>query len=540
MRLVTVAEMQGAEKGAGVPVSQLMESAGLAVAQEAWLLLGEVAERRLVVLAGPGNNGGDGLVAARHLREWGGDVSVYLLKGRDEKDPVFAPLVEAKVPTTTAEKDGKVGYKRLEELLGGADLVIDALLGTGRARPIEGALAEVLERLRAARGRTLPPRLLAVDVPTGLDGDTGAADPRCVAADATVALGYSKVGLHVLPGAQLAGRVEVVEIGIPKSVESEGWTELMTARWARSALPERPAEAHKGTFGRALVVAGSPRYVGAAYLACMGGLRAGAGLVTLACASSLYPIFAAKLTEATFEPLPDDEGYLTAEGAHAVGQALALGYDSLLVGPGLGQKGYVQAFMHSLLPLLKADGPSTTLRTGSPSGASESGKRTGQGLRSVVIDADGLNNLSKIEGWWRELAVPTVVTPHPGELSRLTGLSMEEIQSDRLAVARKCAAEWGVTVVLKGANTVVASADGRARLSPFANPGLASGGTGDVLAGVIVGLLAQGLQPYEAASLGVYLHGLAAERVREELGGQGMVASDLLPALPRAMKELRG
>ena len=534
MRLVTVAEMQEAEKGAGVPVSQLMENAGLAVAQEAWLLLGEVAERRIVVLAGPGNNGGDGLVAARHLREWGGDVSVYLLKRRDKKDPVFAPLLEAKVPTTTAEEDGKQQYKRLEELLGGADMVIDALLGTGRARPIEGALAEVLERLQTARGRTLPPRLLAVDVPTGLDADTGAADPRCVAADATVALGWSKVGLHVLPGAQLAGRVEVVEIGIPKSVESEGWTELMTARWARSVLPERPPGAHKGTFGRALVVAGSPRYVGAAYLACMGGLRAGAGLVALACASSLYPIFAAKLTEATFEPLPDDDGYLTAEGAHAVGQALARpstqtgrqgsgrAYDALLVGPGLGQEGYVQAFMHSLLPLLKADG-----------------------LRGVVIDADGLNNLSKVEGWWKELAVPTVITPHPGELSRLTGLSMEEIQSDRLAVARKCAGEWGVTVVLKGANTVVAAPDpgghgGRARLSPFANPGLASAGTGDVLAGVIVGLLAQGLQPYEAASLGVYLHGLAAERVREELGSAGMVASDLLPALPRSMKELRG
>ncbi len=524
MRLVTVAEMQEAEKGAGVPVAQLMENAGLAVAQEAWLLLGEVAERRIVVLAGPGNNGGDGLVAARHLREWGGDVSVYLLKGRDKKDPVFAPLAEAKVQATTAEEDGKQGYKRLEELLGGADLVIDALLGTGRVRPIEGALAEVLERLQAARGRTLPPRLLAVDVPTGLDADTGAADPRCVAADATVALGWSKVGLHVLPGAQLAGRVEVVDIGIAKSVESEGWTELMTARWARSALPERPAGAHKGTFGRALVVAGSPRYVGAAYLACMGGLRAGAGLVTLACASSLYPIFAAKLTEATFEPLPDDEGYLTAEGAHAVGQALAQGYDSLLVGPGLGQEGYVQAFMHSLLPHLTPDS-----------------------VRGVVIDADGLNNLSKVEGWWKELAVPTVITPHPGELSRLTGLSMEEIQSDRLAVARKCAGEWGVTVVLKGANTVVAAPDpgghgGRARLSPFANPGLASGGTGDVLAGVIVGLLASasGGEPYEAASLGVYLHGLAAERVREVLGSAGMVASDLLPALPRAMKELRG
>src|SRR4030042_1770767 len=291
----------------------------------------------------------------------------------------------------------------------------------------------------------------------------------------------------------------------------------------------------------------------------MGGRRAGAGLVTLACASSIYPILASKLTEATCEPRPDEEGYLSAEAAHAVGQILARastgsaraetdgpeespstssgraearstgrGYDSLLVGPGLGQEGYVRAFMRSLLPLLGAET-----------------------VRGVVIDADGLNNLSKVEGWWKELAVPTVVTPHPGEMSRLTGLPMEEIQSDRLAVARRCAGEWGVTVVLKGANTVVAAPDGRARLSPFANPGLASGGTGDVLAGAIVGLMAQGpstgslagqagqgREGYGAASLGVYVHGLAGERVREELGSAGMVAGDLLPALPRAIKEL--
>ncbi|TET98356.1 MAG: NAD(P)H-hydrate epimerase, partial [Dehalococcoidia bacterium] len=430
MRLVTVAEMQEAEKRSGVPVPELMENAGLAVAQEAWLLLGEVAERRIVVLAGPGNNGGDGLVAARHLREWGAEVSVYLLIPRDEKDPVFAPLVEAKVPVALADEDAPHGYKRLEELLGGADLVIDALLGTGRARPIEGTLAEVLDRLRAAREKPSAlggPRLLAVDLPTGLDADTGAVGPHCVAADATVALGWSKVGLHVQPGAQMTGRVEAVEIGISKSVESEQWTELMTARWARSALPERPPGAHKGTFGRALVVAGSPRYIGAAVLSCMGGLRAGAGLVTLACASTIYPILASKLTEATFEPLPDEEGYLSAEGAYAVGQALGQGYDSLLVGPGLGQEGYGRACMRSLLPLLKPDadargGPSTGSLAG-PRRAPVRGQ-AGQGLRGVVIDADGLNNLSEVEGWWKELTVPTVVTPHPGELSRLTGLSM--------------------------------------------------------------------------------------------------------------------
>ena len=517
MKLVTVAEMQEAEQRAGVPVPQLMENAGLAVAQAARRLLGELAERRIVVLVGPGNNGSDGLVAARHLKEWGADVRVYLMKPRGEDDAVFARAVARQIPVMLAEEDAREGYKRLEEALAGAELVIDALLGTGQARPIVGALADVVERLRRARAEAAPPRLLAVDLPTGLDADTGAVDPHCVATDVTVALGWSKIGLHTLPGSLHAGRREVADIGMRRELETSFQTELMTDQWARSALPERPPEAHKGSFGRALVVAGSPRYIGAAYLACMGGLRVGAGIVTLACARTIYPILAAKLTEATFEPLPDKEGYLSAQEADAVRRTIARGYEALLMGPGLGQEAYVQAFLRALLPLLSSEH-----------------------MRAVVIDADGLNNLSKMEGWWKELRLPAVVTPHPGELSRLTGLSTEEIQSERLAVARRCAGEWEVTVVLKGANTVVAAPDGRARLSPFANPGLASGGTGDVLAGAIVGLIAQGLAPFEAASLGVYLHGLAGELVRQELGDAGVVAGDLLPALPRAIKALRG
>ena len=516
MKLVTVAEMQEAERQAGVPVSQLMENAGLAVAQEARALLGEVATRRIVVLVGPGNNGGDGLVAARHLKEWGANLSVYLLKPRTEKDAVFAAAVRQGVPIIQAEEDAADAYRQLEVGLTGSELVIDALLGTGRVRLIEGPLAEVLDRLRRLRSFSPAPRLLAVDLPTGLNADTGAVDPRCLAADVTVTLGWSKVGLHTLPGSLQAGQVKVVDIGIAGEREAALQTELMTDRWARSALPERPPGAHKGSFGRALVVAGSPRYIGAAYLACMGGLRAGAGLVTLACARTVYPILASKLTEATFEPLIDMEGYLTAEAAHSLRLAIDRGSEALLVGPGLGQQSYVLAFLHSLLPLLSGDH-----------------------LQALVIDADGLNNLAKIEGWWKDLSLPTVVTPHPGELSRLTGLTVDEIQSDRLTTARRCAQDWGVTVVLKGANTVVAAPDGRARLSPFANPGLASGGTGDVLAGAIVGLIAQGLAPFEAASLGVYLHGLAGELVRQEMGSAGMVAGDLLPALPRAMKGLR-
>ncbi len=516
MKLITVAETQKVERESGVPVPTLMENAGLAIAQEAWLMLGELADRRIVVLAGPGNNGSDGLVAARHLKDWGAEVTVVMLKQRAEDDENLKALVERELPIIVVE-DGGNGHNAPDDALSGAELVVDALLGTGRARPIDGALARLLDRLREARSRRLPPRLLAVDLPTGLDADTGAVDPHCIAADQTVALGWSKVGLHALPGSQYAGRVEVVDIGIAPEHGASIQTELMTAAWARSALPQRPPGAHKGTFGSVLIVAGSPQYVGAAALSSTGALRVGPGIVTLACARSIYPMLASKLTETTFEPLDDKEGLLSAEEAYAVRRALARGYEALLVGPGLGQGGYVVAFMRALLPMIAPDD-----------------------VRAMVIDADGLNNIAKVDRWWQMLNVPAIITPHPGELSRLAGVEAAEIQRDRLAAARKCAAEWGLTVVLKGANTVVAAPDGRARLSPFANPGLASGGTGDVLAGAITGLIAQGLEPFEAASLGVYLHSLAAELVRRELGDAGMLAGDVAAALPRAIKELNG
>src|SRR6266542_3530084 len=253
MKLATVAEMQGAERECGVPIPQLMENAGLAVAQEAWLMLGELADRKIVVLAGPGNNGGDGLVAARHLKDWGADVTVVMIKPRGEDDANLKALVEREVAVVVIDDDPA----KLDEPLAGAELMIDALLGTGRAREIEGPLARVLDKLREARSRRLPPRLLAVDLPTGVDADTGAIDPHTVAADQTIALGWSKVGLHTLPGSHHAGRVEVVDIGIGPEHGAFIQTELLTSSWARSALPERPPGAHKGTFGSALIVAGS-------------------------------------------------------------------------------------------------------------------------------------------------------------------------------------------------------------------------------------------------------------------------------------------
>jgi NAD(P)H-hydrate epimerase len=290
-------------------------------------------------------------------------------------------------------------------------------------------------------------------------------------------------------------------------------TELITSNLASEMLPERPLDANKGSFGRTLVTAGSVNYVGAAYLACNGALRVGAGLVTLATSASLQPILASKLTEATYLPLPEAEpGVIGATAAEALAKECGH-YNALLIGCGLGQSQSTLEFIGSLL--------------------------TEEILPPLVLDADAINLLAKIRYWWQALTDDVILTPHPGEMARLCDLPVEEIQSRRLNIARRFAAEWHKTIVLKGAHTIIAAPDGRCCISPFANPGLASAGTGDVLAGVIAGLVAQGLPFFEAASLGVYLHGEAAEMIRNMLGDTGMIASDLLPALPLVIKQLK-
>lgn len=513
MKLVTVRQMRDLEQAAvaaGISLDQLMENAGLAVAQEAWMQLGVVAGRRILVLAGPGNNGGDGLVAARHLADWDADVAVYLLKARPG-DAKLASLHERDVPVFIADEDE--GYERLRQALDGAEMVIDAVLGTGRARPIEGNMAEVLRHLRDAQQRRGAPKVLAVDLPTGVDADTGAADELAVRADLTVTLGLAKLGLYMLPGSEHAGRVEVVDIGLPAEAVDAVPTELLTASWVRDRLPPRPRGANKGTFGKVLVVAGSALYVGAARLAAEAAYRAGAGLVTLVCSPQLQAMIAPTLAEATYLPVGDEDGALPVSAAPAIIEQLAA-YDVLLVGPGLSQRGSVSQLVRRLV--------------------SEAPAR----LRGVVVDGDGLNALAASPGWETAAGARLVLTPHPGEMSRLTGLSVADVQADRLKHAAAAAEKWRQVVVLKGAHTVVASPDGRAAVSPYAEPLLAVAGTGDVLAGAIAGLLAQGAEPFEAAACGVFAHAMAAEALAEEFGDRGLLASELLPELPRALRTI--
>ena len=516
MKIVTAAQMvalEHASEKAGVSTDVLMENAGLAVAQCVRDMAG-AAGVRITVLVGPGNNGADGLVAARHLRRWGADVVCFLVTGRPEFDPKLDLAIEYGVQVIDGATAGIV-----ERFLGRSELVIDAILGTGQSRPLEGHVLEAMCCLANARNAPKSPRLVALDLPTGLNADTGDVDFSAVRCDTTFALGYPKAGLLNFPGAEYAGKLQVLDIGVPKGLKEEKAVQLesLDASWVARHIPKRPLDSHKGTFGHALVIAGSRNYVGAAYLASQASVRAGAGLTTLASPESVYPIVAAKSTEPIHLPLlEDEEGRVGSRAAQTLREG-SRRYTNVLVGCGLGlSEGTVQ-FVEDLL--FSQDG----------SGVSE---------LPTLVDADGLNNMASIENWPQRTRGPLVLTPHPGEMGTLTGLPTAEIQKDRVAVVREYAARWNVTLVLKGANTVIGQPDGMVRVASFANPGLATAGTGDVLSGVIAGLMAQGLEPAVAASCGVYLHGDAGREITTALGNIGMAASDLLPQIPMALQRL--
>ncbi len=516
MKIVTSDQMRTIDRkaaGSGIATSFLMENAGRAVAEETRGFVDYIAGRFVLVLAGPGNNGGDALVAARYLHEWGADVSIYLLSERPPEDKNLALAIKHGIPLNYMHKD--ISYSKLKHVLSKAEVVVDGVLGTGRARPLEGRFKETLDRINLEKQRRPQLVTVAIDIPTGMNADNGGIDQSCLKADLTVTLGLPKPGLYSFPGAGRAGKVVCADIGIPASLSRNIKTELITAEWARSALPARPASANKGTFGRVLAVVGSENYIGAAYLACMGAARVGAGVVTLSTARSLQPILASKLTEITYAPLPETaKGTLSSKASSAILSILSY-YRVLLMGCGLGQHPHTRDFVRNVLMDLPENPP------------------------VLILDADALNIVAGIDGWWKHLPAGAVVTPHAGEMSRLMGISIEKLQGNRLEMCRKAAANWGKVVVLKGAYTVIADPAGRARISDYASAGLATAGTGDVLAGAIAGLAGQGISPFDAAVLGVHLHAATGEMVKRELGDTGMLATDLLPVLPKAIRELK-
>lgn len=510
MKLVTAAQMREMDRRTieefGLPGLVLMENAGRAVAEAAWELLPSDGGRVLVV-AGKGNNGGDGFVAARHLAGRGVEVAVLLLCKLPELHGDAA---------INANYANKIGLMIVEEpddetLVGAielADVIIDAILGTGLNGEVHGRARQVIEMLEFAAAP-----IVAVDIPSGLNSDTGQVLGAAVEAHHTVTFALPKTGLVQYPGKAHVGELTVADIGIPPAILDDPdietyWTEDSDCQ---AMLPYRPPDAHKDDSGRVLVIGGSPGLTGAPAMAGYAAARAGGGLVTVGLPAPLNAILEAKLTEVMTVPLAAGEGDTIGLEALDLLLEWAEKVDAVALGPGLSTKGQVAGLVEALVD--KVDKP-------------------------LVIDADALNVLCSKAALLRKREAPTILTPHPGELSRLMDCSTEEIQADRLLAARSAADLFEAVVVLKGAATVTAEPNGEAWISPFSNNGMASGGMGDVLTGVIAALMAANDDPMTSAVAGVYLHGLAGDIAAREMGPRGFLATDVAERIPAAYKAL--
>jgi NAD(P)H-hydrate epimerase len=482
--------------GLGIPGMQLMERAGTAVAVAVQRRL---ARPTVLVCCGPGNNGGDGWVAARLLHGRGAAVRVIAAA-----EPA-ALRGDARTAFEDAERAG-VRWARLESPPPEPDtapaVVVDALLGTGLSRPPDARLSAAIERVNAERSRGA--HVVAVDVPSGLSADTGQPLGPCVQADTTVTFAFLKRGLALYPGVAFAGAVEVVDIGIPAEAAARvpPTCDLLTEAEVRALLPRLAPDAHKGAAGRVLVVAGSPGKSGAAHLAIAGALRGGAGLVTLASRPEVLPVALAGRPEAMSLALPG-EGPLALPDLDPLVEA-AQAADALVMGPGIPRGPGTARFLRQL---------------------------AGRARVPCVIDADALNALADEPDLLASWPVPAVLTPHPGEMGRLAQLSISEVQHDRIRLAREKAESWGCVVLLKGARTVVADPVEPAAVIPTGNPGMATGGTGDVLAGLCGALLAGGMAPFAAARAAAWVHGRAGDLAARKHGQRGMLAGDLVDEL---------
>ncbi len=513
MKLVTIPQMHLIEQeadGNGLNYEKMMENAGYNLSREVLRLAyaqEDEEEIQVLGLVGPGNNGGDTLVALTRLAEKGWTARAYLVHRKVAGDGLIKRLEEAEGEVYQTEKDESL--QQLQAFIESADVLLDGVLGTGFKLPLKDEFGSVLAAVQGIVAEMeWPPYIIAVDCPSGVDCDSGKAAPETIPADATVTMAGVKQGLLKLPAYDLIGELRVVEIGRMDDLKS--WqaikNEVADDGLVLSILPLRPTDAHKGTFGTALMAAGSINYTGAALLAGKAAYRIGAGLVTLAIPASLHGALAGQFPEATWVLLPHEMGVIASSAADVLKKNLERA-TALLVGPGLGLEDTTKDFIADLLS--GTTEKPTHGRMGFVQGAGGKSEPKPVTLPPMVFDADGLKLLAKLPDWPKLLPAPAILTPHPGEMSILTGLATEEIQKDRLGVARKFAQEWGHVVVLKGAFTVIAAPDGHTTTVPMATPALARAGTGDVLAGLITGLRAQGVDAYDAARAGAWIHAQA-------------------------------
>jgi NAD(P)H-hydrate epimerase len=514
MRIVTAQEMARADRRAavewGVPTLLMMEHAGRGVAE---VVRGDSRSRAgspVLVLAGKGNNGGDALAAARHLALAGLDVEVVLLAQRIDlkADPRLMLGLAERCGVPVAECASARTWEELRDRIDSASAIIDGIFGTGLSKPISGWLADLVEAVNHS-----PAPVFSIDIPSGLSGDRSDIPGPAIAASVTVALGLPKPPLVLPPAESLAGEVRVVGLGVPIEalLDKPSPLDLLDDAWVGSLIPERAPDAHKGDFGRILAIVGSRGKPGAGALVCIAALRSGAGLVTAATPQSAHAAVASHRPEVMVEPLPETPAGGIAWAALDRLRVLLDGKDLILAGPGLGTEPDTVQVLQTLV---------------------------GETRLPLVLDADALNAFAgkadRLSGRERTL----VLTPHPGEMARLTGSTAAAVQEDRLKAARDLALGRGCHVVLKGHRTLVAAPDGHVDVNPTGNPGLATAGTGDVLTGMIGGFLAQGLEPQDALRCAVYLHGRAADLAARDKGEIPLVALDVLDHLPRALRSL--
>lgn len=515
MKLVTGQEMKSLDQQVidyyGVPGVVLMENAGLCAVEAIQdFLQGELCSKRILIFAGKGNNGGDGFVIARHLVNAGADVKVYLicrpedLQGDALVNYNILQRMQVKTYLLLSAKD----LQRADIALSYADLAVDAIFGTGFRGTVSGMAADLIDLLNKSKTP-----VLSVDIPSGLEADTGQIHGPCVKAELTVTFGFLKLGLCQEKAIPYVGRLWLGDISFPRKLYDDyAATKYLISRdLVSSWLPERDSNGHKGTFGHVLVIGGSEGMTGAVTLASTAALRSGAGMATAAVPKSLNQIMEIKTTEVMTKPLPETDDRTVSLEALPVLHTLAAKAEAVVIGPGMSRNPNTLNLVKEFL--LKLNKP-------------------------VVVDADGLTALSGPDDFIPRLSGPVILTPHPGEMARLTGLSIGEVQQDRLNIASACAQKWKATVVLKGAKTVVASAEGLLYLNASGNSGMGTAGSGDVLAGMLGGLLAQGMGPLQASVCAVFLHGVAGDEGVKRLGKMALTAGDLLDYLPRVLREM--
>ena len=497
-------------KEIGIPGIVLMENAALKVVEEAANMLGCLKDRRILLLAGKGNNGGDAFAAARHLLNKGAKVIVYITSKQEEVsgDAGTYLAIAKRIGIKIVGLTDSIDLSGFSEDISKAELIIDGIFGTGFKGGLHGLIETVAGIVNSSSAK-----VLAIDIPSGVNGETGKVEGACIKADRTVAFCLPKTGLLVHPGCDYTGELVVADIGIPEeSIEKQSIRLFTTERdMVAAAIPPRRSDSNKGSYGKILLVSGSTGMTGSGCLCAKAALRSGAGLVYLGVPASLSSIYNLTVLEPVVLPLEDyGTGRLNKACVTKLLEQLGR-MDAAAVGPGLSTGEGVPEVVYSVI-----ENSSVPL----------------------VIDADALNSVSMNINILKKLKADAVITPHPGEMARLMGTDIKKVQEDRLGAAIGFASEWGVIVVLKGSRTIIAFPDGRAYINTGGNPGMATAGSGDVLTGIIAGLAGQGMSLEMAAVAGVYLHAAAGDAAAVNRGMHGMVAGDLVEELPYILKEM--